>query len=63
MYLTPNELHEVRLEVHRELADIYRQSMDPIAGSFRYICDVAGITMYTHNPIGRVLKEVVHIPR
>lgn len=54
--LSPTELHELRCAVHAECAEIerlYRQS----AGSYRYLCSLGGSPVYTHQPIGLVLRE------
>lgn len=52
--MSPYDLFEVRRAVHSELAEI--EQMCAGHGSYRYCCDVAGLVMLTHRPVGRVLR-------
>lgn len=57
--LSPEEQQEIRLEVHRELADIeYRTTHH--AGSYNYLCAYGGLTFFAHKPIGTVLRHINH---
>lgn len=52
--MSPYELNEIRRAVHTELAEI--EQMCACHGTYHYCCDVAGIVMLTHQPVGRVLR-------
>lgn len=56
---TPGERQEIQEFVHQELADIERDVCDR-AGSYNYLCNVGGVTMFTHRPVGAVLRSIPH---
>lgn len=60
MYLTANELAEVRseirAEVRREFAELEMMAHNP--GSYRYLCVLGGLTFLSHTPVGNVLCPV-----
>lgn len=56
MYLTQNELQEVREEVHRELAVIHQMTQE--TGSYNYLCWVNDGLIFTHAPVGQVIHKV-----
>lgn len=58
--LSPIEREEIRRCVHDELADIEQQVRD-YAGSYNFLCSVGGLTMFTHQPVGRVIHAVPHV--
>lgn len=58
--LSPEEKQEIREEVHHELADIEEQ-VAHYAGSYNYLCGVAGDTIFTHQPVGAVLRSIPHV--
>ena len=59
MYLTRNELNEVRNEVHRDMAEV--EAMCDCSGSYTYCCCTPqGVVYLSHKPHGQVLR---HIPK
>ena len=52
--LSQAECHEIRTQVYRELISIERQVAQH--GSFRYLCLIAGVPVWTHQPVGPVLR-------
>jgi len=54
--MSPHELDEVRRAVHTELAEI--EQMCRCKGSYCYCCDIGGLVVLTHKPVGRVLREL-----
>ncbi len=57
--LSPEEHEEIRNVVHQELASIEKQIRHH-AGSYNFLCNVGGVTMFTHRPIGAVLHSIPH---
>lgn len=57
--LSPNEAEEIRQIVHHELADIERQVAHN-AGSYNYLCSCGGLTLFSHRPIGQVIRSIHH---
>ena len=56
MQLTPREFEAVRSEILHDMCKC--------AGTYDYLCDVAGVPTYTHAPIeGHVLAQMVHPPK
>lgn len=54
---TPGEREEMRNFVHQEIADIeYRLRHQ--AGSYKYLCSVGGMTVFSHIPVGSILHVV-----
>lgn len=53
-----NEAEDIRRLIHAEIAEVEREACDPIAGSFGYLCAVAGLTFYAHHPVGQVLRRM-----
>lgn len=58
--LSLQEKQEIREEVHHELAEI-EELVTHHAGSYNYLCEVAGDTIFTHRPIGAVLRSIPHV--
>lgn len=60
MYLTANELAEVRAEicsqVRKEFSELEMMAHNP--GSYHYLCVAGGITFLSHTPVGNVLCPV-----
>jgi hypothetical protein len=52
--LSPREKAEIRQQVYREMIEVERQMVHH--GSFRYLCLIAGVPVWTHQPIGPVLR-------
>ena len=50
------ELHDLRCAVHAECAEIERLARLS-AGSYRYLCSLDGNAIYTHHPVGKILRE------
>lgn len=65
LVLYKSELEEIaeaaRREVHKELAHIEEQVAHE-AGSYTFLCAVAGDTIFTHSPVGRVIRYIPHQP-
>lgn len=63
--LYENELAEIkeaaRREVYKELAHIEQQVAHE-AGSYSYLCAVNGDTIFTHHPVGQVIRFIPHQP-
>lgn len=57
--LSPEEREEIHHFVHQELAGIEQDVRDH-AGSYNYLCSVGGLTMFTHRPVGAVLRAIPH---
>jgi hypothetical protein len=53
------ETEQIRQAVYTELADIERQCAYR-AGSYDYLCLVAGAPTFTHYPYGAVLRHITH---
>ena len=53
---TRSELHDLRCAVHAECAEIERLTRLS-AGSYRYLCSLDGSAIYTHIPVGKILRE------
>jgi hypothetical protein len=51
------EREEIRQEVYRDIAEIEDDILHR-AGSFRYLCLLLGEPVFTHNPVGRVLRRI-----
>lgn len=60
--LSPEERQEIRLQVHQELAEIERE-VARHAGSYNYLCEAAGVTFFSHTPVGAVLRSIPHAPQ
>lgn len=56
---TPGERQEIESFVHQELALIEQKVRDQ-AGSYNFLCSVGGLTMFTHRPVGAVLRSISH---
>lgn len=56
---TPDEREEIRQLVHRELATIEQDVRDR-AGSYNYLCNIGGVTMFTHHPMGAIIHSIPH---
>lgn len=57
--MSGDEAQQIRHIVHQELADIETQ-VSRYAGSYNYLCACGGITMFSHKPIGKVLRQIHH---
>jgi hypothetical protein len=55
-----HERAEIRALCHEELKLIHRANQ--AAGSFRYLCMVEGAPLYSHHPIGVVLRDLEQEP-
>lgn len=51
-----NQAAEIRALCHEELALIHRANQ--AAGSYRYLCLVAGQPLYAHHPVGEVIRDL-----
>lgn len=56
--LTPAEREEITDLVHQELAILAQLSH--IAGSYGYQCRLGSQTVFTHRPVGTVLRVIPH---
>jgi hypothetical protein len=54
--LDPAEISQVHDLIWQETADMVAIMTQP-NGSYRYLCSVRGIIMFTHRPMGTVLRE------
>lgn len=54
--MMPNLQAKMRRQAARELRAFEYQMEHP--GSYRYLCMVGGIPMWTHQPVGPVLRTV-----
>lgn len=54
--LDANEISQVHDLIWRETAEVVGIMIQQ-PGSYRYLCDVRGVVMFTHHPIGTVLRE------
>lgn len=52
--MSPYELNEIRRAVHTELAEL--EQMCSHHGSYTHLCDIGGLVILTHKPLGRVLR-------
>lgn len=57
--LPPGEREEIRQLIYAELADLENRVVHD-AGSYNYVCCLGGAPVFTHNPIGRVLRQIGH---
>ena len=57
--LSPIEREEIRQAVYEEMADLEDQIVHQ-SGSFTYLCRVAGRPLFTHHPMGRVMRQIHH---
>lgn len=55
--LSRQEQAEIRLQVHREMIAVENQMAHH--GSYRYLCLVAGVPVWTHQPVGPVLRTAL----
>ena len=55
--LSHDESEEIRQEVYRNVADIEDEVMHH-AGSYTYLCLIAGEPVFTHSPRGRILRHI-----
>jgi len=55
--LSPEERDEIRQEVYRDLAEI-EDDVSHNAGSYEYLCLLEGEPVFTHRPIGRVIRRI-----
>jgi hypothetical protein len=51
---------EIRNLCHEELRLIHRANM--AAGSYRYLCMLAGRPIYSHTPVGVVIRDLEQEP-
>ena len=58
--LSPEEMSEIRALVHAELAEVEYQCARH-AGSYNYLCCIAGVPVFTHRPVGTVLRTIVRV--
>lgn len=58
--LPPTEVQEIRELIHRELAAIESQ-VARCAGSYTYLCSLGGSPVFTHRPVGQVLRHIVRV--
>ena len=56
--LSPHEREEIRQIMYRDMADI-EDDISKRAGSYTYLCLIAGGPVFTHSPVGRVLRRIV----
>lgn len=56
---TPAEQEEIRNFVYQVLAGIEDQVRHD-AGSYNYLCNIGGLTMFTHRPLGAVIHAIPH---
>jgi hypothetical protein len=59
MSLSQDERAEIRAEVYNDLCDIEDQ-ISHRAGSYNFLCLLDGEPTFTHYPVGRVLRAIVH---
>lgn len=57
--MSGSESEQVRQIVHQELAEIEEQ-VTHCAGSYNYLCSCGGVTVFSHKPIGKVLRQIYH---
>jgi len=55
--LSHEEREEIRQEVYRDVADI-EDGIAYRAGSFTHLCLVDGDLVFTHGPVGRVVRRI-----
>jgi hypothetical protein len=55
--MTPAEREEIRQEVYRDVADL-EDEIAHRAGSYTYLCLLMGEPVFTHFPVGRVLRHI-----
>jgi hypothetical protein len=60
MMLTNEEKAEIKAEVFRDLIEI-EDDVTHRAGSYGYLCLVAGVPIFTHRPVGGVIRTVAHL--
>lgn len=51
------EQHEIRQLIYRELAEMEARIAHN-AGSYNYLCLIAGGPCFTHHPVGPVLRAI-----
>lgn len=51
------EREEIRQEIYNDLAQI-EEDITLRAGSYTFLCLVAGDLIFTHSPIGRVIRHI-----
>ena len=56
--LSPFEREEIRQEVYRDVAEI-EDEVTRRAGSYRYLCLIDGDPVFTHSPVGRILRRII----
>lgn len=56
--LSPDEYEEIRAVVRKEMVAIEEQMVH--AGSYSYLCDVAGQPTFTHHAVGSILRYQPH---
>lgn len=56
----PNQRAEIRNLCHEELRLIH--ALNQAQGSYRYLCIVDGRPIYSHSPIGQVIRDVEQEP-
>ena len=54
--LDPAEISQVHSLLWHEAADMMAVMSQP-PGSYRFLCDVGGVVMFTHQRVGNVLRE------
>lgn len=55
--LTPQEKHEIHTAVWQDLVEIETRVTHD-AGSYEYLCLVAGVPVFAHTPIGPVIRHI-----
>lgn len=58
--LSLEEREDIRREVLRELIEI-EDRIAHSAGSYEFLCLIAGIPTFTHGPVGKVIRRIVHV--
>lgn len=53
-----NEVDDIRRLIHAEMAEVERDAHDPIHGSYGYLCASGGLTFYSHQPVGKVIRKI-----
>ena len=56
--MSPTLCAEIRSLVHQELAKIEDEVRH--AGTYTYLCSVGGMTIFSHHPVGAVLRTITH---
>lgn len=54
--MSPYELFEIRRAVHQEITEI--EQMCAHHGTYRYLVEIGGLAMLSHQRVGRVLRSL-----